>query len=55
MKFINYIEKISGIDIIGLSSLLVFFLFFTIMFIWVYKTKKENFNEVSRLPLDNQD
>lgn len=54
MKFINYIEKISGVDIMGLFSLLVFFIFFTIMFIWLYRTKKSNFNDVSRLPLDNQ-
>ena len=28
MKFINYIEKISGIDIMGIVSLGIFFLFF---------------------------
>jgi cbb3-type cytochrome oxidase subunit 3 len=53
MKFINYLEKVSGVDIMGICSLLIFFLFFTIMFIWVYKNKKKKFNEVSRLPLDN--
>jgi cbb3-type cytochrome oxidase subunit 3 len=54
MKFINYIEKVSGVDIMGIVSLLVFFVFFTIMFTWVYKTKKKNFSAVSRLPLDNE-
>lgn len=53
MKFINYIEKISGVDILGLLSLLVFFLFFIGMLVWVFKTKKKDFNEVSRIPLDN--
>jgi cbb3-type cytochrome oxidase subunit 3 len=54
MKFINYIEKVSGVEIMGLLSLLVFFLFFTCMFIWVYRTKKSDYNDVSRLPLDNR-
>lgn len=54
MKFINYIEKISGIDILGLLSLSVFFLFFVVMLTWVFKTKKEDFNEISRIPLDNK-
>ena len=55
MKFINYLEKVSGVDIMGLFSLLVFFLFFVILLIWVFKTKKSNYIESSRLPLDNQD
>ncbi len=54
MKFINYIEKISGIDILGLLSLTVFFLFFVVMLTWVFKTKKEDFNAVSRIPLDDK-
>lgn len=53
MKFINYIEKVSGVDILGLLSLLVFFVFFIGMLVWVFKTKKKDFNEVSRIPLDN--
>jgi len=28
MKFINYLEKVSGVDIFGLASLIIFFLFF---------------------------
>lgn len=53
MKFINYIEKISGIDIMGVASLLGFFLFFIIMLTWVFKTRKKKFNDISRIPLDN--
>ena len=54
MKFINYLEKVSGIEIMGLLSLSIFFLFFGVMITWVYKTKKEDFNDVSRIPLDNE-
>jgi preprotein translocase subunit YajC len=53
MKFINYIEKISGVDILGLISLLMFVSFFTIMLIWVFRTNKKRLNEISRIPLDN--
>jgi hypothetical protein len=53
MKFITYIEKVSGVDVMGLLSLVVFFLFFSVMLTWVYRTKKKDFNDVSRLPLDN--
>lgn len=53
MKFINYLEKISGVDIYGLASLLIFVLFFLAMIIWVFKTNKKTFSEISRIPLDN--
>jgi cytochrome c oxidase cbb3-type subunit 3 len=53
MKFINYIEKVSGVDIMGLVSLLAFFLFFVVIITWVFRTRKKKFEEISRLPLDN--
>lgn len=53
MKFINYLEKVSGVDIMGIFSLVVFFLFFTGMLVWVFKTKKKDYKEISRIPLDN--
>ena len=54
MKFIHYLEKLSGVSILGLVSLLIFFLFFVVMLVWVFKTKKSDFDEVSHIPLDNQ-
>ena len=51
MKFVYYLEKVSGVDIMALISLGVFFLFFVAMIIWVYKTKKENYEEISKIPL----
>jgi cytochrome c oxidase cbb3-type subunit IV len=53
MKFINYIEKISGIEIMGMISLLMFVSFFTIMLIWVFRTNKNKLKEISQIPLDN--
>lgn len=54
MKFINYLEKVSGIDVFGLTSLLIFFLFFTVMLTWVLRSKKSDFQEVSEIPLDTK-
>jgi cbb3-type cytochrome oxidase subunit 3 len=53
MKFIHYIEKISGIDILGLVSLLIFVLFFTVMLVWVFRVNKKKLDEISHIPLDN--
>ncbi|MFI5187262.1 MAG: CcoQ/FixQ family Cbb3-type cytochrome c oxidase assembly chaperone [Chitinophagales bacterium] len=51
MKFINYIEKISGVDIYGLISLLIFVLFFTVMLTWVFRVDKKKIKEISEIPL----
>jgi cbb3-type cytochrome oxidase subunit 3 len=53
MKFINYIEKIGGIDIYGMISLSIFGLFFLVMLTWVFKTDKKKLEEISRIPLDD--
>jgi len=52
MKFINYLEKISGVDILGLSSFLIFFIFFLAMTIWILTTDKKLIKEISEIPLD---
>jgi hypothetical protein len=54
MKFIHYIEKVSGVDIMGLTSLVIFVVFFTCMVTWVMKTNKKKMEEISRLPLDQK-
>lgn len=53
MKFIHYIEKVSGIEIMGLVSLIIFVLFFSVMLILVFKAKNKDLQEISRIPLDN--
>ncbi|AXY74028.1 CcoQ/FixQ family Cbb3-type cytochrome c oxidase assembly chaperone [Paraflavitalea soli] len=52
MKFIHYLEKISGISIYGLSSLLIFGSFFLLMVVWAFKADKKLMEEVSKIPLD---
>jgi hypothetical protein len=53
MKFIHYIEKISGVDIMGMFSLLMFMSFFIIMTIWVLRSNKKRLDEISRIPIEN--
>lgn len=53
MKFINYLEKISGVDIYALTSFSIFFVFFLLMATWAWKADKNMIDEISRIPLDN--
>lgn len=52
MKFVNYLEKITGVGIYPLTSLIIFGLFFLLMLAWVFNSKKATMNEISRIPLD---
>ncbi|GEO12170.1 hypothetical protein SAE01_46660 [Segetibacter aerophilus] len=53
MKFINYLTKITGVDIYAMSSFLIFFTFFIIVAIWALKADKKLINTLSNMPLDN--
>lgn len=55
MKFINYLEKISGVSIYPLTSLLIFFVFFTVLLWFVFKTDKTYLKKIENLPLDPSD
>ena len=46
-------ETISGVEIYPIISLLIFFTFFVILFWWVFTAKKEYINQVSTIPLEN--
>lgn len=50
MKFIHYLEKITGVSIYPLVSLLIFFLFFTGMAIWVLKADKKYIRSMKLIP-----
>lgn len=53
MKFIHYLEKIAGVDVLGLVSLFIFFVFFIGVLIWVFKADKKYMEEMNELPLKN--
>ncbi|RTL55662.1 MAG: CcoQ/FixQ family Cbb3-type cytochrome c oxidase assembly chaperone [Sphingobacteriales bacterium] len=52
MKFINYLEKIIGVDVYALSSFIIFFLFFIGVALWVWKADKKNMQQISNIPLE---
>lgn len=53
LKFVKGpLESIDGVEIYPIISLLIFFLFFTALFWWVFTAKKEYINDVSNIPLD---
>jgi cytochrome c oxidase cbb3-type subunit 3 len=55
MKFINYLERITGVGIYPLSSLLIFFVFFTVVAIWVYKADKGYMDSMKNIPFPSND
>ena len=52
MKFINYLESITGVGIYPLVSFIIFFLFFLAVSLYVFKADKNHIKEVAQLPLD---
>ncbi|WP_207515681.1 CcoQ/FixQ family Cbb3-type cytochrome c oxidase assembly chaperone [Longitalea luteola] len=52
MKFIHYLEKITGVSIYPLISFTLFGLFFLVMLVWVIKADKKLIYDISRIPLD---
>ena len=55
MKFINYLESITGIGIFPLISLLIFFLFFTALILFVIRADKGHIAHLKNIPLDRND
>ncbi len=53
--FKQYLEQINDVGIYPMFSLLVFFVFFTALIVYVVKANKEELNEISRLPLSNDE
>jgi cbb3-type cytochrome oxidase subunit 3 len=55
MKFINYLESISGISIYPMASLILFSVFFIAAAFWAFKADKEMVDQISRIPLERDD
>jgi cytochrome c oxidase cbb3-type subunit IV len=55
MKFINYLESITGIGIYPLVSFMIFFLFFIGVAIFVIKADKNYIKRLADIPLDNDE
>lgn len=51
----QYADAVNNIAIYPLISLLIFFIFFVVLFIWVKKISKENIKRLSELPFDKEE
>lgn len=52
MKFIHYLERISGVSIYGLVSLVLFGSIFLIMLIWTFRADNDMIEEIRQIPLE---
>ncbi|SDS01101.1 cytochrome c oxidase subunit IV [Christiangramia echinicola] len=56
LKFVKGpLESIEGVAIYPIISLLIFFIFFTALFWWVFTAKKDYIKKVSDIPLELED
>ena len=57
LKFIkHHMETIAGIEIFPIISFIIFFTFFTVVLAYLIMQRKEHFDKMSLMPLeDNQD
>ncbi|MCU0359209.1 MAG: CcoQ/FixQ family Cbb3-type cytochrome c oxidase assembly chaperone [Bacteroidia bacterium] len=54
MKFINYLQSISGVGIFPLISLLMFFVFFAAVTWYVFRVDKTYIERASRIPMNEE-
>ncbi len=53
MKFVNYLERISGVGVYPMVSLLIFTVLTIIVVIIALRTPDETIRRMENLPLDN--
>ncbi|OIQ24123.1 CcoQ/FixQ family Cbb3-type cytochrome c oxidase assembly chaperone [Lacinutrix sp. MedPE-SW] len=54
LKYIKgNLEQIDGVEVYPIISLLIFFIFFSLLFWWVFTAKKSHISEVSNIPLED--
>lgn len=54
MKFINYLESITGVGIYPLISLVVFVVFFGLVTFYVLKGNENHFEKLRNLPINEK-
>jgi len=52
MKFSTYLEKIVGVSIYPVVSLIMFVAFFALVTFWIFSINKEEIEHIEKLPLD---
>jgi cytochrome c oxidase cbb3-type subunit 3 len=54
MNFSTYLEKITGVGIYPLISLLIFVVFFLLVVYWMYRIDNVELKRIERLPFDDK-
>lgn len=52
MKFSTYLEKIVGVSIYPVISLILFVTFFALVTFWIFSIDKKEIERIEKLPLD---
>ncbi len=53
LKFVKGpLESIEGVEIYPIISLLIFFIFFTVLFFWVFTSRRDYIKKMSDIPLE---
>ena len=52
MKLRNYLQSIAGVGIYPVITLLIFFIFFSLLAIWAMRARKEHLTAMNNIPLD---
>jgi cytochrome c oxidase cbb3-type subunit 3 len=55
MKFKNYLENIADVGIYPMASLLIFFIFFTLLAIWALRANKQYIDHMKNIPIGTDD
>lgn len=55
MKFINYLEKITGVGVYPMVSLLIFTVFFSVLLLWILKADKGYLDTMKNIPFPGGD
>lgn len=53
MKFIHYLESIAGIAIYPMTSLFIFFIFFSVLLFYMLKINKTHLKELENIPFNS--
>ncbi|GAB2768404.1 hypothetical protein GCM10027275_08730 [Rhabdobacter roseus] len=53
MKFRNYLESIAGVSIYPLISLVIFFAFFVILLVYVFRIDRKKIDRMKNIPLED--
>lgn len=55
MKFVDYMERITGIDAYGMIGLLIFFSIFILMAVYAYTADSKFIDMMKHSPLDTEE